>query len=101
MENKILSSFKRKTTLRDLFWKCQRIHMALERVLKPGVGITSLSVGAFLGKLGFNQAKHDPFPQTRRVSGAACCFPIMARCSQPGRPRSFYGELAEPRTAVN
>lgn len=75
--------------------------MALVRALKPAVGITSLSFGAFLGKLGFNQAKHGPFSQTRRVSGAACCFSIMACCSQSGRPCSLDGELAELRSAVN
>lgn len=90
MENKILSSFKRKTTLCDLFWKCQRIHMALERVLKPGVGITSLSFGAFLGKLGFNQAKRDPFLQTRRVSGAACWFSITAHAAPSQGGRAHY-----------
>lgn len=75
--------------------------MALVRALKPGVGITSLSFGAFLGKLGFNQAKHGPFSQTRRVSGAACCFSIMARCSRSVRPRSLPRELAELCSAAN
>lgn len=101
MENKIFLFIPKKNISHDLFWKCQCINIALMRALKPRVGIILLSFGAFLGNLGFNQAEHGPFSETRGVSGAVCCVSIMACCSQSGRPCSLYGKLAEPRTAVN
>lgn len=100
MENKILCWFQRKTSLMTCFGNANA-STALVRALKPRVGIISLSFGAFLGNLGFNQAEHGPFSETRGVSGAVCCVSITACCSQSGRPCSLYGKLAEPHTAVN
>lgn len=101
MENKIFCSFQRKNISHDLFWKCQCINIGLVRALKPRVGIILLSLGAFLGDLGFNQAERGPFSEPRRVSGAVCCVSITAGCSQSGSLCSLYGKLAEARTAVN
>lgn len=74
MENKIFLFVPKKNISHDLFWKCQCINIALVRALKPRVGIILLSFGAFLGNLGFNQAEHGPFSETRGFWSSVLCF---------------------------
>lgn len=75
------------------FGNAKRIDMALARVLKPGVGITSLSFGAFLGKLGFNQARHGPFLHTHGFLEQCAVFPSWHAVPSQGDRAHYTGSV--------